>query len=213
MPESTRVIEELANRRIVPVVCEGDVDRAQRLADALVAGGLPVMEITLRVPGAIDVMRAVAARGDVLTLAGTVLNAEQVEQSAEAGAKMIVSPGFSPTVVERAFQRKLPVCPGVCTPTEVQAALAAGVDVLKFFPAGAMGGVSTLKALSAPYPMVGFMPTGGITTENLADYLSLPSVVACGGSWMVAPKLYADGQFDRVEQATRDVVQLVANLA
>lgn len=212
MAAKSTIFESLAQHRIVPVVSEGDTDKAMRLADALVAGGLPVMEITLRVPGALEVMRAIAARGDILTLAGTVLTSEQTEQSATAGAKIIVSPGFCQAVVEKASSLNVPVCPGVCTPTDIQAALSVGIDVLKFFPAGAMGGVGMLKSLAAPYPMVRFMPTGGISSENLADYLKLQSVIACGGSWMVAPRLYADGRFEKVEKAAREAVELAASV-
>ncbi len=212
MASQATVIEALAQHRIVPVVSEGDVDQAMRLADALVAGGLPVMEVTLRVAGALEVMRAIAARGDILTLAGTVLTAEQVEQSADAGAEMIVSPGYSQAVVEKAAAVGVPVCPGVCTPTDIQAALSAGIDVLKFFPAGAMGGVGMLKSLAAPYPMVRFMPTGGVSLDNLSDYLGLDAVIACGGSWMVARKLYADGDFEPVERVVREAVQLAASV-
>lgn len=204
------VIEALGEHRLVPVVSEGNVDTALRLADALIAGGLPLMEVTLRVPGALDVMQAIALRGDILTLAGTVLTPEQVTQSADAGAEMVVSPGFCADVVAKARELNLSICPGVCTPTDIQAALGAGLDVLKFFPAGAMGGVATLKALSAPYPSVRFMPTGGVSAENVSEYLGLPSVIACGSSWMVAPKLYADGRFDRVEQAVEAAVRSVA---
>lgn len=203
----------IRQHRLVPVVSEADPDKAMRLADALVAGGLPILELTLRDPRASEALGRIAQRGDVLTIAGTVLTAEQVDQMADLGAKMIVSPGLSDGVIERAKLRDLPVCPGVCTPTDVQRAVASDVTLLKFFPASAAGGPPMLKALSAPFPMVQFMPTGGISEANLADYLSVPSVVACGGSWMVSPKLYAEGQFDRVEEAVRQAVTLVATLS
>lgn len=217
MPEAQAPVAEepydfIGKYRVVPVVSEAEVDRAQKLTDALVAGGLPIAEMTLRKPGAIEALRAVAQRDDVLAIAGTVINAEQVEAAVDAGAKMIVSPGLSPSVVERAQRLGVPVCPGVCTPSELQAALSSGVEVLKFFPAGAAGGVDMLKALSAPFPQARFMPTGGVSAENLLDYLRLDSVIACGGSWMVSPKLYADGDYSRVEIAAREAVQLAGQL-
>lgn len=212
MPDHQEVYELIGNHRVVPVVSEADVDRAMGLTDALVAGGLPIAEMTLRKPGAIEALRAVGRRDDVLAIAGTVINAEQVEAAIDAGAKMIVSPGFSPSVVEKAQQLGVPVCPGVCTPSELQAALAAGVEVLKFFPAGAAGGVAMLKALCAPFPQARFMPTGGVSADNLLDYLKLDAVIACGGSWMVSPKLYEDGAFDRVERSVREAVALASSL-
>lgn len=210
MPPTTTAIDTISRCRLVPVVAEADPNKAMRLADALMAGGLPIMEVTLRAPGAIEALRTVAKRGDVLAIAGTVLNAEQVEAAADAGAQMIVSPGLSPAVVEASQRLGLPVCPGVCTPTDVQAAVSLGIELLKFFPASAAGGVPMLRALSAPFPMARFMPTGGISATNVAEYLDVPSVVACGGSWMVAPKLYADGSYDRIEHAVREAAALAA---
>lgn len=208
MPPTTTAIDTISRCRLVPVVAEADPDKAMRLADALLGGGVPILEMTLRAAGAIEALRAVAKRGDVLAIAGSVLSAEQVEAAADAGAQMIVSPGLSPAVIEASQRLGLPVCPGVCTPTDVQAAVSLGIDLLKFFPASEAGGVPMLRALSAPFPMARFMPTGGISAANLPDYLDVPSVVACGGSWMVAPKLYADGSFDRVEQAVREAAGL-----
>lgn len=203
------IIDEIGRRGIVPVVSESDPEKAMRLCDALVAGGLPVAEITLRGPGALDALRAVAERDDLLPIAGTVLTEEQVDASVDAGARLIVSPGFSLAVVRRAAERGVAVCPGVCTPSDVQAAYAAGLSLVKFFPAEAAGGIKTLRALAAPFPAMRFLPTGGLNSENLPDYLSLPTVLACGGSWMVAPGLYEDGDYRRVEQATSEAVSLV----
>ncbi len=132
--------------------------------------------------------------------------------AAGAGAQLIVSPGFCPRVVDRARQHGVAVCPGVATPTDVQAALAAGLQVLKFFPAEAAGGVPMLRALMAPFPSAQFIPTGGISEQDLASYLQLDSVVACGGSWMVKPTLYADGTFHQVEEPARAAVRLTASL-
>ncbi|TWT40680.1 bifunctional 4-hydroxy-2-oxoglutarate aldolase/2-dehydro-3-deoxy-phosphogluconate aldolase [Botrimarina hoheduenensis] len=212
MDSADRVFEELARRRLVPVVSEPNPDAALRVADALVSAGLPVVELALRAEGAMAALRAIARRGDVIAIAGTVLTAEQVDQAADAGAQMIVSPGLSEVVVKRCFELQLPVCPGVATPTEVQAALSLGVANLKFFPAEAVGGIAMLKALSGPFPQVRFMPTGGISPGNVRDYLALHCVIACGGSWMVSPSLYEDGRFSRVESAAREAVRLVAEL-
>lgn len=208
MSSPDRVLEELAQRRLVPVVSEANPEQAMRIADALVDAGLPVVELALRAEGAIKALRAIAQRGDVVAIAGTVLTAAQVDQAADAGAQMIVSPGLGEGVVRRCMELHLAVCPGVVTPTEVQAALSLGVTALKFFPAEAAGGVAMVKALSGPFPHARFMPTGGVSPANLPDYLALRSVFACGGSWMVSPRLYEDGRFDRVTSATRQAVRL-----
>ncbi|TWT89760.1 putative KHG/KDPG aldolase [Pseudobythopirellula maris] len=209
--------ETLAHHKLAPVIALDDAAHAAPLAAALVAGGLPVAEVTFRTAAAEESIRTMAARGDLLVIAGTVLTAEQVDRAAHAGAVMVVSPGFSPKVVERCQKLGLPVCPGVATPTDLQAALDCGLGTMKFFPAEALGGVKTLKAISAPYASaveggVKFMPTGGVGPGNLLDYLALPSVVACGGSWMVAPKLYAGGDFAPVEAAVREAVTLAQSL-
>ena len=201
----------LASVRVVPVVSEDDPSKATQLADALLAGGLPIVEVTFRQAGAVEALRAVASRGDVFPIAGTILSADQVDEAIDAGAQLIVSPGFCSRVVERARQLGAPVCPGVVTPTEVQAALAEGLRVLKFFPAEASGGIAMLRALAAPFPSVRFLPTGGISEENLESYLRIDSVIACGGSWMVKPSLYADGDFHRVAEVARRTVRLAAS--
>jgi 2-dehydro-3-deoxyphosphogluconate aldolase/(4S)-4-hydroxy-2-oxoglutarate aldolase len=144
----------------------------------------------------------------VLPIAGTVLTKDQASAAADAGARMVVTPGLNPAIVEHVLKLGLPICPGVCTPSDIEAALSFGLQVVKFFPAEAYGGVSTLKALGGPYSMMRFLPTGGITAANLASYLALKSVVACGGSWMVAPSLYEGGDFGSVERAIREAVAL-----
>lgn len=204
------LVAELERHRIVPVVAEADPDKAMHIADALVAAGLPIAEITLRAAGAIDALAAVASRGDITTIAGTVKTPDEVDQVAAAGAKLIVSPGISAPLVERSAAIGLPVCPGVATPSDILSALSLGIDHLKFFPAEAAGGLPMLKALSGPFPSVRFMPTGGVSSTNVREYLDHPSVFACGGSWMVSPKLYADGRFEPVEQATREALRAVA---
>lgn len=179
------VLAELVRQVLVPVVVIGDAGDAGLLADALVAGGLPVAEVTFRTPAAGEAIRVIADRGDVLVGAGTVLTAAQVDQAVAAGARYVVSPGLSPAVVERCAEHGILALPGAVTATEVQAALELGLSTVKFFPAGTSGGAAAIKALAAPFGAVRFVPTGGVGPANLAEYLALPSVVAVGGSWMV----------------------------
>lgn len=188
----------LRGHRVVPVVVLDDPDRADDLGAALVAGGLPVAEATFRTPEAAAVLRRLAARGDLVVGAGTVLTAEQVDLAQDAGASFVVSPGLSADVVCRCQALDLPVIPGVSTASEIMAALALGLDTVKFFPAEACGGLPTVKALAAAFPHVRFVPTGGITAQSAPIYLAHGSVAAVGGSWMVAPDLLAAGQWDEV---------------
>ena len=179
------VLAELARRVLVPVVVLQEAGDADLLADALVAGGLPVAEVTFRTAAAADAIRVIADRGDVLVGAGTVLSPAQVDQAVAAGARYVVSPGLSKAVVERCAEHGVPALPGAVTATEVQAALELGLDTVKFFPAGTSGGPAAIKALAAPFGGVRFVPTGGVSPANLAEYLAIGSVVAVGGSWMV----------------------------
>lgn len=188
------------------------LDRAQDAAPlgrALLAGGLPCAEVTFRTPAAAEAIRELAADPRLLVGAGTVVRADQVDIAVAAGAAFVVSPGFSLAVVRRCQQVGVPVLPGVATPSEVMMALDAGLAAVKFFPAEANGGVSALKALSAPFGGMRFVPTGGITAGNLSAYLAVSSVLAVGGSWMVAPALIAAGDFDEVARLTSEAVALV----
>src|SRR5699024_5526617 len=185
MMMSAELLEQLGAARLVPVVVLDDASSADPLAQALVAGGLPVAEVTFRTAAAPEAIRAMAARGDMLVGAGTVLTPEQVDAAVDAGARYIVSPGFHAPVVQRAQERGVLHLPGAVTASEVQAALAAGLDVVKFFPAETSGGAKAIKALAAPFGGLRFVPTGGIGPANLPEYLDLPSVLAVGGSWMV----------------------------
>ena len=200
--------EIIAQHRLVPVIALEQGDLAVPLAEALAAGGLPIAEITFRTAAAEQAIRSMVAQGGVCVGAGTVLSIDQVDQAREAGARFIVSPGFNPGVVRHCLDLGLTVFPGTSTPSDLDMALDHGLTAVKFFPAEAMGGVAMLKALAAPYRMMRFIPTGGIGPRNLNDYLSLPSVIACGGSWMVKPQLFVDGNFTAVEQLTREAVAM-----
>ena len=198
------MIDRLQSLKLIPVVALEDADDAEPLADALCAGGLSVAEITLRTDSAIDVIRRLGARDDFLLGAGTVHSAEQAEEVVEAGAQFIVTPGFNPRTVTWCQQNNVPVFPGVATPTDLEMALEHNIEVVKFFPAETLGGVNALKAFSGPYGNVRFIPTGGISASNLSNYLALPSVLACGGSWMVK----AD-DWDQTTRLTAEALEMV----
>jgi 2-dehydro-3-deoxyphosphogluconate aldolase/(4S)-4-hydroxy-2-oxoglutarate aldolase len=207
---SMDVLQALTDARLVPVVVLDDAADADPLAAALVAGGLPVAEVTFRTSAAEDAIRAMSARGDILVGAGTVLTAEQVDRAVDAGASYVVSPGLSRAVVERCRERGVLPLPGAVTATEIQAALELGLDTVKFFPAGTSGGAPAIKALAAPFGGVRFVPTGGIGPKNLREYLDIPAVAAVGGSWMVPKNLVAAGDFAEVTRLTTDAVALAA---
>jgi 2-dehydro-3-deoxyphosphogluconate aldolase/(4S)-4-hydroxy-2-oxoglutarate aldolase len=199
----------LRRLRVVPVIVIDSADRAIGLADALLAGGLPCAEITFRTPAAAEALRRIAAeRPDVMVGAGTVLSPEQAAKARDAGARFVVSPGLNRRVVEWCRSHDLPIFPGICTPTEIEAALESGLDVVKFFPAEQIGGLAYLKAVAAPFPDLSFMPTGGINATNVGDYLGFARVVACGGSWMAPQAWIAAGAFDRIRDAVEKVVAL-----
>ncbi|MBV9946494.1 MAG: bifunctional 4-hydroxy-2-oxoglutarate aldolase/2-dehydro-3-deoxy-phosphogluconate aldolase [Myxococcales bacterium] len=173
---------------VVPVVEIDDAERAVELARALLDSGLAVVEITFRTSAAASAIAAISrSHREMLVIAGTVTAPDQVKAAVEAGAQLLVAPGLNPRVVQAAGDAAVEMVPGVCTPTEVERALEAGCSVVKFFPAEAIGGVRFLRALAAPYGPVGWIPTGGITLDLLPQYLALPSVIACGGSW-IAPR-------------------------
>jgi 2-dehydro-3-deoxyphosphogluconate aldolase/(4S)-4-hydroxy-2-oxoglutarate aldolase len=198
--------DPLGGARVVPVVVIDDPALAAPLGEALLAGGLGCAEVTLRTPAALAALRELAAQPRLLVGAGTVVTAGQAEQAVAAGARFIVSPGFSRTVVRRCRELGVPVLPGVATATELMAALDEGVELVKFFPAQALGGVPMLRALAAPFGGVRFVPTGGITAELLPQYLAVPAVAAVGGSWMVAPQLLRAKRFDEVTALTAAAV-------
>ncbi len=195
--------------RLVPVVVLDDARDADALAGALVAGGLPVAEVTFRTSAAPDAIRAMSDRGDVLLGAGTVLTPAQVDQAVAAGAGYVVSPGLSRAVVERCAEHGVPALPGAVTATEVQAALELGLTTVKFFPAGTSGGAPAIAALAAPFGDVRLSPTGGIGPANLEDYLRIDAVVAVGGSWMVPRDRVAARDFEAIRRLTTDAVAQV----
>lgn len=206
------VIQQIANLKIVPVVAIDQASDAPALAEALVAGGLPIAEITFRTAAAPEAIKAAAKISGMLVGAGTVLTVDQAKQAVDLGAKFIVAPGLNPKVVGWCVENKVPVTPGVITPGEIEQALDFGLKVVKFFPAESFGGVKTIKALSAPYGMMKFMPTGGVTTDNLGDYLKVPAVLACGGSWMVTKELIGGGKFDEITRITKEAVALANSI-
>jgi 2-dehydro-3-deoxyphosphogluconate aldolase/(4S)-4-hydroxy-2-oxoglutarate aldolase len=198
--------ELLHDPPIIPVVVIDDATAAEPLADALVDGGLPCAEVTLRTPGALDAIRAMAAQRGMLVGAGSVCTAAQVEQAVEAGARFVVSPGFSDGVLARCRELGVPALPGVATPTEIMRALDAAVDVVKVFPAAMLGGPDGVRSLVAPFPSLRVVPTGGIGASDLTAYLSSEAVLAVGGSWMVSPALIRAGRFDEIGRLTREAV-------
>jgi 2-dehydro-3-deoxyphosphogluconate aldolase/(4S)-4-hydroxy-2-oxoglutarate aldolase len=212
-PAASETLHRITTLGLLPVIELGSVDDAGPLLDALVAGGLPAAEITLRTGAGLTAIAALRqSHPDALVGAGTVRSADDARRVLDAGAQFVVSPGTSPEVLDICRSVGVLAIPGVCTPTEVDSALRSGADAVKFFPAEAMGGPPFLKALAGPFRGVPFIPTGGINASNVADYLRLPSVVACGGSWMVAPALVAEGRFDRIERLTREGMSIVAEV-
>jgi len=206
---SVDVTATLERLRVVPVITIHDPGHASPLAAALEAGGLPCAEITLRTPKAVEALRRITGEHPgVLAGAGTVLNVRQAREACDAGAAFVVSPGFSQGVVEYCLGVDIPVYPGVCTPTEIGAALEMNLSVLKFFPAEAIGGIPLLRAISGPFREVRFIPTGGITAANVSQYLALDNVVACGGSWMASADWIAEGQFERITVAVGEAVKI-----
>lgn len=195
--------------RILPVLTVEDAGSAADLGRALLAGGLPVAEVTFRTPAAAAALREMAAVPGLCVGAGTVVREEQVDEAVAAGARFVVEPGLSPGVVHRARELGVPVIPGVATPTELISALDLGADVVKLFPAAQLGGPAAVAALAAPFPGVRFVPTGGVTREQAGDYLAHPSVVAVGGSWMVPKDLVREARWDEVTRLVRESVETV----
>ena len=204
------IISQLSDIGLVPVVKIERAEDAILLADALIRGGLPCAEITFRTPAAAEAIRRISkARPDLLVGAGTVLTCEQADTAMDAGAKFLVSPGLDAQVVRYCLEKGYPILPGTSCPTDVQAAIALGLDAVKFFPAEAAGGLSMIKAMSAPYGNLKFMPTGGISLENMESYLSFSKIIACGGSFMVTGDLIEKEDYGKITELSRAAVDIV----
>lgn len=204
------IIERIRSLKIVPVVKIDDVQDAVPLARALVRGGLPCAEVTFRTDAAAESIRIMKeAYPEMLLGAGTVLSAAQVDEAIEAGAEFIVSPGLNSRTVKYCQEKQVPILPGVATATEIEKALELGLKTVKFFPAEVNGGLKAIKALAAPYTMMQFMPTGGVSPANVRDYLEFEKVVACGGTWMVKDELIKNGKFGEIEKLTREAVEVI----
>ena len=203
-------LDSVLARRVIPVVTVSDPDSAIGVADALLRGGLPVVEITFRTDAAEQAIAAIASRTDVRVGAGTVTDSALVDRAAAAGATFIVTPGFSAPVVERCLELGVPVIPGVGGATDIMSALAYGLTVLKLFPADVLGGPQTVKALSGPFPNVRFVPTGGVTATTAPEYLAMDSVAAVGGSWIAPAAAVASRRFEEVERLAAEAVAICA---
>lgn len=203
--------EQFYEYAVVPVVVLDDADDAAPLAEALIKGGLPCAEVTFRTEAAEESIRIMSEKyPEMLVGAGTVLTTEQVDRAVATGAKFIVSPGFDPEIVDYCMEKNIPVFPGCVSPSEVAQAVKRGLKVVKFFPAEQAGGLAMLKAMAAPYTMLKFMPTGGINTKNLKEYLGFSKILCCGGSWMVKGDMIKNKEFDKITEMTKEAVELAA---
>ena len=202
------VLEKLSKIGIVPVVKIDRAEDAVPLAKALCAGGLPCAEVTFRTSAAAGAIKAMTENFPEMCVgAGTVLNAAQVDAAVAAGAQFIVSPGLNPRTVQYCQEKQIPITPGTSSPSDIEQAIELGLEVVKFFPAEQSGGLAKIKAMAAPYVNMKFMPTGGISAKNLTTYLDFNKIIACGGSWMVPADLINAGEWDKIEQITREAVQ------
>jgi 2-dehydro-3-deoxyphosphogluconate aldolase/(4S)-4-hydroxy-2-oxoglutarate aldolase len=204
------VFEKIKEFKIIPVAIIDNVNDAIPLGKALIEAGLPIIEVTFRTEAAAESIKKLTSElPNLFVGAGTVLKVDQVKKAINAGALFIVTPGFNPKVVDYCVEQKIPIIPGVNTPTMVEWALDRGVNVVKFFPADLSGGPKMLRNLAGPYPDVRFMPTGGINNETLNKYLELPNVIACGGSWIVRKDLISEGKFEEIKKLTKEALSLI----
>jgi 2-dehydro-3-deoxyphosphogluconate aldolase/(4S)-4-hydroxy-2-oxoglutarate aldolase len=204
------VVDRLATSRIVAVLTAADADEAERAGEALLAGGLTSVEITFRTDAAADAIRRVARNDELLVGAGTILSPDQLALAVDAGARFAVAPGTNESVIDAARDAGIPFIPGVATPSEIERARARGCHVLKVFPASVLGGPAFLEAIGPVYRDVRFVPTGGVRPENVSSYLELPSVLACGGTWICEQTLLRERRFDEIERRAREAVELAA---
>lgn len=201
------VLVEISKMGLVPVVKLDYAADAEPLAKALCGGGLPCAEVTFRTDAAEEAIKIMTTKyPQMLVGAGTVLTTEQVDRAVGAGAKFIVSPGLNPKIVKYCMERDIPITPGTSNPSDVEQAIELGLEVVKFFPAEAAGGLNMIKSMSAPYVNMKFMPTGGINAKNLTSYLNFPKIIACGGSWMVSDTMIQNKEFDKIKETTREAV-------
>ena len=208
------ILEKIYRIGIVPVIALDDAKDAKPLAEALIKGGLPCAEVTFRTAAAEESIRIMANEfPEMLVGAGTVLTTEQVDRAVGAGAKFIVSPGLNPEVVKYCVSKNIPVTPGCANPSDVEQAIACGLEVVKFFPAEAAGGLPMIKAMSAPYTQMKFMPTGGISAKNINEYLGFKKIIACGGTWMVKSDLIKAGEFEKIEALTKEAVDTMLSFS
>ncbi len=207
----TEISDRIEQLGLIPIIVIENSSRAVPLAEAIQAGGLPCAEVTFRTAAAREsIERIRTALPDILLGAGTVLSIEQADKAVSAGARFVVSPGFNPRVVDHCLSKSIPVFPGVCTPSDLEKAAERKLEIVKFFPAEAIGGLRYLKAISAPFPKIRFIPTGGINAQNLSQYLAFPKVAACGGSWMVDSRLIRDADFGEITKRVREAVRIVS---
>ena len=212
--QQSMITKALKRWRIIPVIVIDDAQNAMPLASALLNGGLPIAEITLRTPVALEALKRITSENpEMFAGAGTVLNVRQAEQARKAGAHFVISPGLNRAVVNYCLEHDLPVYPGVATASEIEAALESGLSLVKLWPIETLGGVNYLKLLAGPFGAVEFNPSGGVTAATFESYLALKNVVAVGGSWMAPAEMISAGQFDRIQDAVRDTVTRVADLA
>ncbi|MBQ3377848.1 MAG: bifunctional 4-hydroxy-2-oxoglutarate aldolase/2-dehydro-3-deoxy-phosphogluconate aldolase [Synergistaceae bacterium] len=208
----SEIFESFRKIGIVPVVVLDDAKDAEKLGEALCEGGLPCAEVTFRTDAALESIKIMAKNKDLFVGAGTVLSIEQVDKAVNAGAKFIVSPGLNPKVVKYCVDNNIPITPGTQTPSEMEQALELGLKVVKFFPAEPAGGLNMIKAVAAPYTQLKFIPTGGINSKNVRDYLMYDKILACGGSWMVKKDLIAAGQWDKIKSMVKEAAEIVKEM-
>lgn len=209
--KTEEVYKRFSEIRIIPVVVINDTKDALPLGKALMEGGLPAAEVTFRTEAAEESIRIMAENyPDMLVGAGTVITKDQVDRAVNAGAKFIVSPGFDPEIVQYCIDKDIPVCPGIQTPSELIQAVKMGLDHVKFFPAENAGGLDMINAVGAAFPGVKFMPTGGINTKNVVDYLKSDRIFCCGGSWMVKGDMIKNGDFGKIKTLVSEAAAIGA---
>jgi len=203
----------ISKSRIIPVVKIDDTEKAVKLAKTFVDAGIGIIEITFRSDNALSCIRKIKEEvSDIIVGAGTVLSVKQAKDAIKAGASFVVSPGVDEKVIKFCIKKKIFVLPGVVTPTDIQRCLNFGLDTVKFFPSEAAGGIKTIKALVGPFGGLKFVPTGGISLKNLKEYLSVPSVIACGGTWLAEPELIKNEDFDTIKKIAIDTLSLIREI-